>query len=68
MATRSSILPWEIPWAEEPGGLESMGFQRVRHNLVTQQQQNPSKVKKDLHIYLVYGILLYICIYVFHQY
>ena len=32
MATHSSILPWEIPWAEEPGGLQSLGLQRVRHN------------------------------------
>ena len=29
MATRSSILAWEIPWTEEPGGLRSMGSQRV---------------------------------------
>ena len=28
MATHSSILAWEIPWAEEPGGLQSMGSQR----------------------------------------
>ena len=33
MATRSSILGWETP--EEPGGLQSMGWQRVRHSLVT---------------------------------
>ena len=32
MATHSSILAWEIPWAEEPCGLQSMGSQRVRHN------------------------------------
>ena len=32
MATNSSILAWEIPWTEEPGGLQSMGLQRVRHN------------------------------------
>ena len=31
MATRSSILTWSIPWTEEPGGLQSMGSQRVRH-------------------------------------
>ena len=31
-ATHSSILAWEIPWMEEPGGLQSMGSQRVRHN------------------------------------
>ena len=29
MATRSSILAWKIPWTEEPGGLHSMGSQRV---------------------------------------
>ena len=39
MATDSSILAWEIPWAEEPGGLEFMGSQRVEHSLVTKQQQ-----------------------------
>ena len=39
MATYSVILAWEIPWTEEPGGLQSMGSQRVRHNLVTKQQQ-----------------------------
>ena len=32
MATQSSILAWRIPWTEEPGELESMGSQRVRHD------------------------------------
>ena len=32
MATHSSILAWEIPWTEEPGGLESMRSQRVGHD------------------------------------
>ena len=32
MATHSSFLAWRIPWTEEPGGLQSMGSQRVRHN------------------------------------
>ena len=32
MATHSSILAWKIPWTEEPGGLQSMGSQRVGHN------------------------------------
>ena len=31
-ATHSNILAWRIPWMEEPGGLQSMGLQRVRHN------------------------------------
>ena len=32
MAIHSSILPWRIPWTEEPGGLQSIGLQRVRHD------------------------------------
>ena len=32
MATHSSILAWRIPWTEEPGGLQSLGLQRVRHD------------------------------------
>ena len=32
MATHSNILAWKIPWTEEPGGPQSMGLQRVRHN------------------------------------
>ena len=39
MATHSSILAWEIPRTEEPGGLQSMGSQKT-HNLTTEQQQN----------------------------
>ena len=39
MATYSSILAWEIPWADEPDWLQSMGLQRVGHDLVTKQQQ-----------------------------
>ena len=32
MATHTSILTWEIPWTEDPGRLQSMGSQRVRHD------------------------------------
>ena len=32
MATYSSILAWRIPWTEEPGGLQSIGLQRVGHD------------------------------------
>ena len=35
MATHSSILAWGIPWTEKSGGLQSIGLQRVGHNLVT---------------------------------
>ena len=37
MLTHSSILAWEIPWMEEPGGLQSMRLQRVGHNSATKQ-------------------------------
>ena len=48
MASRSSILAWEIPWTEEePGGLQSTGSQRVRHDLVTKQQQQQSDLNWD---------------------
>ena len=35
LAIHSSILAWEIPWIEKPGGLQSTGSQRVGHDLVT---------------------------------
>ena len=35
MATHSSILAWEIPWTEEAGQLQSMGSQKVKHDLMT---------------------------------
>ena len=40
MATHSSILAWEFPWTEEPGGLQSMGSQR---DTTTTQQLNSNK-------------------------
>ena len=42
MATHSRILAWEIPWTEEPDGLQSMGSQRVRHDLATEQAHKDS--------------------------
>ena len=63
MVTHSSILAWEIPWIEEPGGLQFMGSQRVRHDLVTKQhhtalcllttlfQQTDSHLDQDLSLY-----------------
>ena len=38
VATHSCILTWKIPWTEKPGRLQSVGLQRVRHDLVTKQQ------------------------------
>ena len=46
IATHSSILAWKIPWTEDLGRLQSLRSQRVRHNLVTKQQQQ-QEVFKD---------------------
>ena len=43
MATHSSNLAWEIPWTEEPGGLQSMELQRVEHDLATQSSKSMQK-------------------------
>ena len=39
MAADFNILAWEIPWTEEPGRLQSMGLQRVGHDIVTKQNR-----------------------------
>ena len=44
MATHSSILAWRIPWTEEPGGLQSMGSQTVRHDRVTNTHKHLTKI------------------------
>ena len=48
MAIHSSILAWRIPWMEEPGGLQSMGITRVRHDLATKPSSIP-------HLWIVRG-------------
>ena len=45
MATQSSILAWKIPWTKEPGGLQSMGSQRVGHAWVTNTHSVISSVQ-----------------------
>ena len=56
MATHPSILAWRIPWTEEPGRLQSMGSQGVRHNLATDThttffmvQLPPENTARSLH-------------------
>ena len=44
MATGSNILAWEISRTEEPGGLQSMGSQRLGHDLPTEQRRQEGKV------------------------
>ena len=47
----SQYLAWEIPWTEEPGGLQSVGSQRVGHDLLTKQQLNKGgKGEKTRHV------------------
>ena len=41
MATHSSTLVWKIPWIEKPGGLQSLGSQRVGHNLAVNSNNVP---------------------------
>ena len=53
MATHSSVLAWEILWTEEPGGLQSTGPQRVRHDLATKQQQQQTLPEKKNQIGIV---------------
>ena len=44
IASHSRIRSWRIPWTEEPGGLQSMGLQRVGHDLVTKQQKSKTAI------------------------
>ena len=46
MATHSSILAWKSPWTEEPGGLQSIGSQRVRYNWVAEHAHTQNNVNK----------------------
>ena len=54
MATHSSTLAWKIPWMEEPGRLQSMGSQRVGHNLATKQQKQAAKNAAKSNLYSVF--------------
>ena len=53
MATQSSILPWRLPWTEEPGGLQSTGSQRVRHDWAT---NTTTTINLDSHVASGYHI------------
>ena len=55
MATHSSILGWEIPWTEEPGGLQSMRSQRVGHSRVTNTFITFLKLSLTFHIFRPLG-------------
>ena len=53
MATHSSIVACRIPWTEEPGGLQSMGPQRLRHNLATKQQYYLEALLIDIYKFII---------------
>ena len=54
MASQSSILAWRIPWTEEPGGLQSMGSQRVKHNWETNTFTFHFQINIYAYIYMEY--------------
>ena len=57
MATHSSILAWRIPWTEEPGGLQSLGSQRVGHYAATEYSHSLRTVMQFLKHELLFGKL-----------
>ena len=62
MATHSSILVWEIPLIEEPGRLQSMVSQRVRHNLATKQEMSPLTELRVI-LSIEYHLILHFCVF-----
>ena len=50
MATHSGIFAWKIPWTEEPGGLQSIASQRVRHDCACAHEHTPTNVL----LYIIY--------------
>ena len=64
MATHFNIRSWRIAWTEEPGGLQSMGSQRVGHDLATKhtQKHHPSSYNSDLSLHLVKSIISVYCL------
>ena len=64
LATHSSILAWKISWTEEPGGLQSMGSQRVRHDWET--NTFPSPWFWDSFVLLHVSTVPFYCLVVFH--
>ena len=57
MATYFSILAWRIPWTEEPGGLQSTGSQRIRHDGMTEHTCTHKFQERNFVCFLHYFIL-----------
>ena len=54
MATHSRILAWKIPWTEEPGGLQSIGLQRIGHDWATSLYHYKWKIESEFNNYWAY--------------
>ena len=52
MATHSSILPWKVSWTEDPGELQSMGLQRIRHNWTTDHTHIHTELWNMTNVYI----------------
>ena len=63
MATHSSTLAWKIPWTQEPGGLQSIGSQRVRHDWATSMSM--SQYLKSLDISYKFSYFRFLLIFCF---
>ena len=60
MATHSSILAWEIPWAEEPGGKQSTGLQKIKHDIATKQHNNNHVTEtEEYKLHVIRGVVFY---------
>jgi len=57
MTTHASVLGWEIPWTEEPDGLQSMVSQRVGYSLLTEEQQQNIYNVKLTFVMIKYTVL-----------
>ena len=53
MATHSSVLTWEVPWREEPGGLQSMGSQRLGHDWEAECTRARARAHTHTHTHTV---------------
>ena len=65
VATHSSILAWKIPWTDDPGRLQSMGSQRVRHDWVTSLHYSMYRVYLYLYIGYLFSCIFQLVLYIF---
>ena len=62
MVTHSSVLAWKIPWTEEPSGLQSMGLQRIRHDLAKDSHFHFHILKSGIAGSIKHNIVLSNCV------